>query len=103
MLATRAAWKEWLTASDTCKPLIPGKSYADVLKTDSQSQCMHSCAKNGVATQQRHPVGKLAVRGHIAPIKNPLLSVAEPRKGCRNVLINFYTYKLVVNLFLKRQ
>ena len=50
MLATRATWKGWLAASDSCKPVIPGKSYAEVLKTDSQLQCMHSCAKNGVAS-----------------------------------------------------
>ena len=49
-------WKEWLTASDRCKPVVPGKSYAEVLKTDSQSQCMHSRAKYGVATQQRRPL-----------------------------------------------
>ena len=27
MLATRATWKEWLTASHRCKPVIPSKSY----------------------------------------------------------------------------
>ena len=50
MSATRATWKEWLTASKRCKPVTPGKSYAEVLNTDSQSQCMHSRAKNGVAS-----------------------------------------------------
>ena len=34
MSATRATWKEWLTASDRCKPVIPRKSYAEVLRTD---------------------------------------------------------------------
>ena len=33
--ATRATWKNWLAASDSCKPVIPGKSYPNVLKTDS--------------------------------------------------------------------
>ena len=47
MLATRATWKGWVAASDSCKPVIPGKSYAEVLKTDSQLQCMHSRAKMG--------------------------------------------------------
>ena len=60
MSATRATWREWLAASDSCKPVIPGKSYAEVLKTDLQLQCMNSCAKNGVATQQGRPLGKLA-------------------------------------------
>ena len=67
--ATRATWKEWLTASDRCKPVIPGKSYAEVLKTDSQSQYIHRRARNGVATQQRRPQCKLAGWGHVAPIK----------------------------------
>ena len=43
--ATRATWKEWLTTSDRCRPVIPGKSYTEVLKTDLQSQCMQSSAK----------------------------------------------------------
>ena len=47
MSATRATWKEWLTASDRCKPVIPGKSYAEVLKTDLQSQRMQSREKMG--------------------------------------------------------
>ena len=29
MSATRATWKEWLIASDRCKPVIPGESYAE--------------------------------------------------------------------------
>ena len=40
MSATRATWMEWLAASDSCKPVIPGKSYAEILKTDSQLQCI---------------------------------------------------------------
>ena len=40
--ATRATWRKWLAASDSCKPVIPGKSYAEVLKADSQLQCTRS-------------------------------------------------------------
>ena len=58
--------------------VIPGKSYAEVLKTDSQSQCMHSHVKNGVATQQRHPPGKLAGWGYLAPTKNLNISSDSP-------------------------
>ena len=78
MSDTRATWKEWLTASDRCKPVIPGKSYAEVLKTDSQSQCMPSHAKNGVATQQGHPLGKLAGWGHLVPTKDLNISSDTP-------------------------
>ena len=78
MSATRATWKEWLTASDRCKPVIPGKSYAEVLKTGSQSQCMHSRAKNGVATQQGCPLGKFAEWGHVAPTKHLNISSDSP-------------------------
>ena len=51
--ATKATWKEWLTASDRCRPVIPGKSHAfEVLKTDIYSKCMENISKNKVATQQ---------------------------------------------------
>ena len=78
MLATRAIWKEWLALSDSCKPVIPGKSYAEVLKTDSQFQCMHSHAKNGVATQQGRSLGKLAGWGYLAPTKKSNISSDRP-------------------------
>ena len=78
MLATRATWREWLAVSDTCKPVIPGKSYAKVLKTESQFQFMHSRAKNGVATQQGHPLGMLAGWGYLAPTKKLSISSDSP-------------------------
>ena len=78
MLATRATWKESLAASDSCKPVIPGKSYAEVLKTDSQFQCMYSHAKNGVATQQGRSLGKLAGWGYLAPTKKSNISSDSP-------------------------
>ena len=83
MSATRVTWKEWLAASDSCKPLIHGKSYAEVLKTDSQFQCMYSHAKNGVATQQGRPMGKLAGWGYLAPTKN--LSIISDSPAYKNI------------------
>ena len=78
MSATRATWRKWLAASDSCKPVIPGKSYAEVLKTDSQWKCMHSRAKSGVATQQGRPLGKLAGWGYLAPTKMLSISSDSP-------------------------
>ena len=78
MSATTATWRKWLAASDSCKPVIPGKSYAEVLKTDSQYKCMHSRAKNGVATQQGRPLGKLAGWEYLAPTKNKSISSDSP-------------------------
>ena len=78
MSATRATWREWLAASDSCKPVIPGRSYVEVLKTDSQFQCMYSRAKNGVATQQGRPVSKLAGWGYLAPTKKLNISSDIP-------------------------
>ena len=78
MSVARATWRKWLAASDSCKPVIPGKYYAEVLKTDSQLQCMHSRAKNGVATQRGHPLGKLAGWGYLAPIKKSSISSDSP-------------------------
>ena len=43
---------------------------------------MQSCARNRVATQQRHPQGKLAGWGHIAPTKNSSISSDSP--ACKN-------------------
>ena len=77
-LATRATWKGWLAASDSCKPVTPGKSYAEVLKNNSQLQCMHSFAKNGVATQQGRSLGKLAGWGYLAPTKKSNISSDSP-------------------------
>ena len=78
MSATRATWRKWLAASDSCKPVIPGKSYAEVLKTDSQLKCMHSHAKNGVATQQGRPLDKLTGWGYLAPTKKLSISLDSP-------------------------
>ena len=78
MSATRATCRAWLAASDNCKPVIPGKSYAEVLKTDSQFQCMHSHAKNGVTTQQGRPLGNLSEWGYLAPTKKLSISLDSP-------------------------
>ena len=43
--ASTATCKEWLTASDRCKPVIPGKSYTEVLKTDLVSMHAKLCKK----------------------------------------------------------
>ena len=75
---TRATWRKCLAASDSCKPVIPGKSYAEVLKTDSQLQCMHSHAKNGVDPQQGRPLGKLAGWEYHAPTKKLSISLDSP-------------------------
>ena len=32
--ATKATWKEWPITSHRCKPVVPGKSYAEVMKTN---------------------------------------------------------------------
>ena len=63
MLATSATWKGWLAASDSCKPVIPGKSYAEVLKTDSQLQCMHSFAKKWGGHPARALIGQTCWMG----------------------------------------
>ena len=55
MLATRATWKEWLAASDSCKPVIPG-----------------------VAIQQGRSLGKLAGWGYLAPTKKSNISSDSP-------------------------
>ena len=39
---------------------------------------MHSRAKNGVATQQGCPLGKLAGWGYLAPTKNLSISLDSP-------------------------
>ena len=78
MLATRATWKGWLAVSDSCKPVIPGKSYAEVLKTDSELQYMHSCAKNGMAIQEGRSLGELAGWGYLAPTKKSNISSDSP-------------------------
>ena len=65
MSATRATWRKWLAASDSYKP-------------DSQCKCMHSCAKNGVATQQGRPLGKLAGWEYLAPTKMSSISSDSP-------------------------
>ena len=78
MSATTATWRKWLAASDSCKPVIPGKSYAEVLKTDSQCKCMHSHAKNGVATHQGRPLSKLAGWGYLAPTKKLSINSDSP-------------------------
>ena len=88
MSATRATWREWLAASDSCKPVIPGKSYAEVLKTDLQLQCMNSCAKNGVATQQGRPLGKLAGLGYLAPTKKSGISSDSPAQKINIARVN---------------
>ena len=78
MSATRATWRKWLAASDSCKPVIPGKSYAEVLKTDSQLKGMQNHAENGVATWQGRPLGKLAGWGYLAPTKKLTISSDSP-------------------------
>ena len=76
--ATRATWRKWLAASNSCKPVIPGKSYAEVLKADSLLQCTRSHGKNGVATQQGRPSGKLAGWEYHAPTKKASVSSDSP-------------------------
>ena len=76
--ATRATWRKWLAASDSCKPVIPGKSYAEVLKADSQLQCTRSHAKSGVAIQQGRPLGKLAGWEYQVPTKKASVSLDSP-------------------------
>ena len=48
------------------------------MKTDSQLQCMHSCAKNEVAIQQGCSLGKLAGWGYLAPTKKSNISSDSP-------------------------
>ena len=53
-------WKQWLLDSNTCKPVVPGRTFADVVKQNAYS-CNNS-AKNSVpleATQMCKPQGKL--------------------------------------------
>ena len=78
ILATRTTFEEWPIASDRYGPMIPGKSYAEVLKTDLQSQCKKSVAKNRVTMQQGRIQGKLAGWGHIIPIKSQRFSSDSP-------------------------
>ena len=78
MSDTKATWKEWLTASHRCRSVMPGKSYAEVLKIDLQSKFMQSYAKNRVATQQGCLEGKLSGWGNVAPLKNQKISSDSP-------------------------
>ena len=83
MSATRATWKEWLTASDRCKPVIPGKSYAEVLKTDLQSQRMQSREKMGWPPSKGAFRASLRGGGHVANMKNQGISSDSP--ACKNI------------------
>ena len=53
-----ALWKQWLTDSNTCKPVIPGRTFADVVKQNAYS-CNISAKKSVPleATQMYKPKG----------------------------------------------
>ena len=64
---------------------MPGKSCAEVLKTDIYPKCMgNRVAKNRVATQQVHLEGKLLVWGEVAPTENQEISSGNP--ACKNII-----------------
>ena len=71
-------------ASDRCRPVIPGKPYAEVLKTDIYPTCKGNSAKNGVATQQVCLEGKHSGWGDVAPTENQEISSDNP--ACKNII-----------------